>query len=196
MASDKETTEPRYYGLEIGTVIANNDPRKASRVRVNVPGIAEDTGWALPLGAPGAGSAQRGLVDVPPKGSEVGIFFHRGDPHGQAYWLPAHWGIVNGKSEMPSPFADDDVAPDDAQSVKAYETKRWLLTFDERPGKEMLRFADKVTGDKIEFDAHALAISLEATSAVKIKATGQVSIEGTDITIGGRKVLQNGKPIQ
>lgn len=194
MSSDKETHEPRYYGLHSGTVVDTADPQGLCRVRLHIPGVYEgDSPWAYPLGLPGAGSAQRGTIDVPPKGSEVGVFFLQGDPE-RPHWMAGHWGKPGGQTELPTVVKD--VQASDHDKVKGYETKRFLVTYDDRPGQEVFRVEDKVLGVKIEIDAHAAAVNIEGQSQVNIKSKGLVSIDGPIVTIAGRVVLRNGKPIQ
>lgn len=193
MSSQHEEGQARYYGLETGTVIDNADPLGLGRVRVRVPGIIEESPWALPLGTVGGGKAQRGFFDPPDVGADVGILFHRGHPQ-HPFYLPGHWGKPGGVSEAPTPVKN--AAPADATKVKAYETARWLITFDERAGAEILRIEDKKAPDlKIELDGKALAVVIEGTTSIQLKSVGTISIDAAKIQIGGRVVMQNGKPL-
>ena len=194
MASHLEESEPRYYGMHIGVVAANDDPEVLGRVKVRVPGVIDgESPWAWPIGMPGAGSAQRGLFDVPPQGSEVAVWFLQGDPE-RPYWMPGYWGKPGGTSEAPTALKGAE--PAEQGAIKAYETARWLVTYDERQQKERFRIEDKVSGDHIEFDGNKMALEIAATTTIRLVGKGQVLIEGLDISIGGRKLLQNGKPIE
>lgn len=193
MSSAQEQSEPRYYGLYHGVVVDNADPMGLSRVTVRVPGvIGGESGWALPYGFPGAGGPQRGLFDVPEIGTDVYIQFLGGDPQCPR-WTGGNWGKPGGKNEVPTPLLA--VAPAEAHQVKAYETARWLVTYDERAGKESLKIADKISGDNIELDGHAMGIVIKATSILSIQADGVIDIKAPVIQLGGRTVIQNGKPI-
>lgn len=72
-------------------VVDDNDPRQGCRVRVRITGIHADTipdaalPWALPMTqgyASDADSEERsGVVDIPHKGSKVGVRFPSGDAY-------------------------------------------------------------------------------------------------------------------
>ena len=195
MGSDQETTERRYYGLELGVVIDNADPLEIGRVRVRVPGVVnEGTGWALPLGTVGGGSAQRGLYAVPKVGADVGVFFHRGDPDGQAFYVAGHWGRPGGRSEAPTPVAA--AAGAQPEKITAFETDVFLVTYDDRDGKALLRLEDKRSGDHVEIDGVKMSVSVKATTSLQLLCDGLVQIDGVDIQIGGRKLLRGSKPIE
>lgn len=190
MTSQHETDEPRYYGLYHGVIVNNADPKVLGRVTVKVNGVhEEESGWAIPFGFMGAGSAQRGAFDVPPVGSDVFVMYLGGDPE-RPYWTGGNPGAPGGKSEAPT--ALQDVKPEEQGQVKAYETDRYLVTYDDREGKQTLRLLDKIFGDVVEMDGNAGAITIQATSLLRLVSQGTVSIEGTQIQVGGRVVLQNG----
>lgn len=77
--------------IHVGTVVDDNDPRKARRVRVRVAGIHPDAipdnhlPWALPMEQMYASNAEdptrSGRVDIPHKGAKVGVRYPQGDPH-------------------------------------------------------------------------------------------------------------------
>lgn len=184
---------PRYHGVYGGVVVRNDDPDVLGRVTVQVPGIiGGESGWAWPMGLPGAGSMKRGLFDVPPVGSDVFVMFLGGDPD-RPLWMGGNYGKPGGKSEVPTPL--QTATPADQTRVKVYETERWLVTYDERAGKESLKLEDKISGDNIELDGHAMAVVIKATSLLHVAADGAINLKAPVIQIGGRTVLQNGKPI-
>ncbi len=193
MAGEFDTTDPRYTGLYIGQVVDREDPERLGRVRVKIPGLVEPaSAWALPLGTVGGGSDRRGFFAVPEKWAEVGVLFHQGDVD-HPYYLSGHWGRPGGATELPEPAKNLSTA--DTPQVRAFETARFLLVFDDRGHKEALLLKDKLSGDQLEFDGAALGITIKATSALILKADGLVSIEGTTVVINGRLVLPGPKPI-
>jgi uncharacterized protein involved in type VI secretion and phage assembly len=193
MAFDFEGHELRYQGLYIGQVVDRADPEQLGRVRVRIPGLIEPAStWAFPLGTVGGGSEGRGFFAVPEVGAEVGILFHQGDVD-HPYYLSGHWGKPGGASEVPSPARA--LSSGNAPKVRAFETRRFVLVFDDRDGQEGLRIADKISGDQIEFDGVAMGITIKATSALRLQADGLVSIEGTTVVINGRLVLPIGGAI-
>ena len=193
MAGEFDTDDPRYTALYMGEVVDRDDPECLGRVRVRIPGLIEPaSAWAWPLGTLGGGSDRRGFFSVPEKGAEVGVLFHQGDvdhPH----YLCGHWGKPDGQAEVPEPVRE--VAKEEAPQVRAFETGRFLLVFDDRDGKEALVVKDKKSGDQIEFDGKGMGITVKATSALMLKADGMVSIDAAVVQINGRLVMPGTKPI-
>ncbi|HET9621800.1 MAG TPA: phage baseplate assembly protein V [Kofleriaceae bacterium] len=193
MAGEFDTHDPRYTALYLGCVVDRADPACLGRVRVRIPGLVEPaSAWAFPLGTVGGGSAARGFFAVPEVGAEVGVLFHQGDVD-QPWYLPAHWGMPGGHTEVPS--AAGGLSATDTPNVRVFETPRFELVFDDRDGHEALRIRDKRSGDQVELDGGAMGITLKATSALILQADGLVRIEATTLTLNGRLVLPGTSPI-
>lgn len=193
MSSDKEETEPRYYGLELGTVADNVDPKGLGRVRLIVPGIIDQPSpWAPQIGTLSGGGPQRGAFSVPDKGADVGVLFHRGDPE-RPYYIGGHFGEPAGGAEVPEDVKE--VPADKRHDVHGFDTKAWKLFIDDRPESQALRLKHKHLNLAIEIDGKKGTVDVAGEVAVNVKATGMVNIEAPQIQIGGRIVLQNGKPI-
>lgn len=193
MAGEFDTDDPRYTALYIGEVVDRDDPEGLGRVRVRIPGLIDPASpWAFPLGTVGGGSDRRGFFSVPEKGAEVGVLFHQGDID-HPFYLCGHWGKPNGQAEVPEPARN--LPKEETAQVRAFETKRFLLAFDDREGKEAFLIKDKVSGDQIEFDGVGMGITIKATTALLLKADGMVNIEGAAVQINGRLVLPGPKPI-
>lgn len=184
MAGEFDTDDPRFTALYIGEVVDREDPEGIGRVRVRIPGLVEPaSSWAFPLGTVGGGSAQRGFFAVPEKGAEVGVFFHQGDVD-HPYYLSGHWGKPDGKAEVPEPVKD--LSKEDAPKVRAFETERFLLVFDDRSGSEKLVLKDKSTNDIIVIEA-ATGIRIKTAKDVTVEAEGNVVVTGDNVTITGAK---------
>ncbi len=185
MAGEFDTDDPRFTALYIGEVVDREDPEGIGRVRVRIPGLVEPaSSWAFPLGTVGGGSAQRGFFAVPEKGAEVGVFFHQGDVD-HPYYLSGHWGKPDGKAEVPEPVKD--LSKEDAPKVRAFETDRFLLVFDDRSGSEKLLLKDKATED---------LILIEAATGIRIKTAKDVMVEvegNVVVTAGGVEVFHLNK---
>lgn len=193
MAGEFDTDDPRYTALYIGEVVDREDPEGLGRVRVRIPGLVDPASpWAFPLGTVGGGSDRRGFFSVPEKGAEVGVLFHQGDVD-HPFYLCGHWGKPNGQAEVPEPARG--LPKEETPQVRAFETKRFLLAFDDREGKEAFLIKDKKSGDQIEFDGVAMGITIKATAGLVLKADGLVNIEGAAVQINGRLVLPGPKPI-
>jgi uncharacterized protein involved in type VI secretion and phage assembly len=193
MAGEFDTDDPRYTALYIGEVVDREDPEGLGRVRVRIPGLVDPASpWAFPLGTVGGGSDRRGFFSVPEKGAEVGVLFHQGDVD-HPFYLCGHWGKPSGQAEVPEPARS--LPKEETPQVRAFETKRFLLAFDDREGKEAFLIKDKKSGDQIEFDGVAMGITIKATAGLVLKADGLVNIEGAAVQINGRLVLPGPKPI-
>lgn len=193
MAGEFDTDDPRYTALYIGEVVDREDPEGLGRVRVRIPGLIDPASpWAFPLGTVGGGSDRRGFFSVPEKGAEVGVLFHQGDVD-HPFYLCGHWGKPNGQAEVPEPARN--LSKEEVPQVRAFETGRFLLVFDDREGKEAFLIKDKKSGDQIEFDGAAMGITIKATAGLVLKADGLVNIEGAAVQINGRLVLPGPKPI-
>ena len=192
--------EVRYPGLYIGEVVDREDPEGIGRVRVRIPGLVEPaSNWAFPLGTVGGGSDRRGFYSVPEKGAEVGVLFHQGDvdhPH----YLCGHWGKPDGNAEVPEPVRD--LSKEDAPKVRAFETERFLLVFDDRSGSEKLLLKDKATEDLILIEAAtgiriktAKDVTVEVEGNVVLTAKGDASIDvdgDVSVTAGGSAKVDAG----
>jgi len=142
----------RLAGIEVGTVIARDDPDGLGRVRVRVPGIVggESPNWAEPYGGTGGGSAQRGTFDPPAVGANVGVFFRRGDPDFPCYICGPH-GAPGGTTDVPT---DGEVEGDDRQNA-VLEDEEWLIQRDSRSAAvpQRWRVQHKSTGAEIVIDS-------------------------------------------
>ena len=180
MSSPFHTDSPadgRLLGLLVGYVTDRADPQGLGRVRVCIPGLIEpESSWAWPLGTGGGGSIGRGIFAVPEVNAEVAVFFDRGDVE-RPHYLCGHWG----RGEAP--------ADNPANLVIATPTFRVEICELPEPSFKIINIR---TGDHIHFNAADNTITLDATTAIMLRAVGAISLEGRQITIGGRVV----RPIQ
>lgn len=186
--------KPRYFAPEHGVVTDNADPLGLYRVKLRVPGIIEETEWALPFGTQGGGSKGRGAWVVPDVGADVVVQFLGGDverPIYQCGW----WGIPDAGTEMPTEAAAVD--PADAHKVQTiHESSKLKVWVDERPGKEQLGIQNKDDENTfIQIDLANGTITLQATAALILKSYGLVKIEGIQVYISDRIVTPDSKPI-
>jgi hypothetical protein len=189
MPNEHEGTGRKLVGLYEGPVVDNKDPKKLGRVKVNIPGVAEPTGWAFPLGWAGAGGKKRGGWSPPPVGAEVGVMFKMGDPDHPRY-LPGFPG------EGETPDEVEEASVEDAVKVPfVFNGDRFKIVMDERPGKARMAIEDKKTGDVYEIDGVKLGCRIKSTSALSIECDGAIDIKGSSVTINGRRVAPNGQPI-
>ncbi len=204
MSDETDGQHGKRLAMYVGTVTRNDDPEKLGRVRLRIPGVIEpESGWALPMGMPGGGTKRRGFYNPPDPGAEVCVFFNAGEVDAP-YYLPGNWG--RGETPGPvggyghpktdgSPGDPEDIDPRDAAKVKSFETAKWILTFDDRDGKEKFYAENKRTGDHVLIDGSGGAVDIKATTLLNIHCDGIVNIDGTQVNIRQRPVMPNGKAI-
>jgi hypothetical protein len=186
---DLDADDTKLLGLYVGFVTNRRDPERLGRVRVCVPGVVEpESAWAWPLGTVGGGSKDNGLFNVPELGAEVGVFFEQGNVE-RPHYLSSHWGKPGGVSELP------EEAQRDPPDNRVLATKTFRVELDETKDGRSLRITNKKTGDHLVFDAEENSVTLEATSAITLRAVGAIALEATQITIGGRVVRPIADPI-
>ncbi|WP_428263678.1 phage baseplate assembly protein V [Haliangium sp.] len=184
-----DARDPRFFGIYEGFVVDCDDPDKLGRVRVQVPGLLEPmSGWAYPAGTVGGGAKDCGFFAVPPKGAEVYVFFVGGDLD-QPRYLAGHWGVTDAGNEVPAEAQRP--SPDN----RVIATPNFRIELDEGVGSRGLRITNKTTGDLIELNAEDNSITIQATTALTLRATGLVDISGAIVQINGRPVLAGGDPI-
>jgi Rhs element Vgr protein len=183
---------PAVNGLQVGIVDAfEEDPDKAYRVKVILPGIDEKKGavWAR-FASPDAGK-ERGYFFRPEPGDEVVVGFFNDDPR-QAVILGA---MYSSKNSLPKGIA----APSQKNIEKGIVTKSGTtigfiddskaMVFIETPEANKILLDDDAQTIKIS-DQHGNMISMskdgiEIKSAkdVTIKASGNVEIKGTKVDV-------------
>ena len=182
MRVDYDDPDPPFLGLEIGVVVNRDDPAGLGRVRIRIPGIVPASAWAFPLGAPGGGSGDRGTWWLPEEGAEVGVFFKRGDPD-HPYYLPANWGAPASGNEVP---AAAQVAGKGDPDIRVFAFGAYDMVIDTRPATKSFKIVDKADGENLlEFDGVTRVLTISATTAIRINATGAIEIQGLITTIQG-----------
>jgi len=186
---DIGTHDTRLPAMYVGYVTHRKDPEGLGRVRVCIPGVLDPhSTWAWPLGTSGGGLKDRGFFAVPEEGAEVAVFFNQGDVD-EPYYLSAHWGKPDGESEVPE---EAQVDPPDNRVIA---TPTFRIELDESDKAKKLKLTNRKTGDFLLFDAEENTVTLQGTTAITIKAVGAISLEATQITIGGRAVRPVPDPI-
>ncbi|MEX0769189.1 MAG: type VI secretion system tip protein VgrG [Balneolaceae bacterium] len=178
---------PPIHGLQIGVVTnLHEDPDGEDRIKVRMPVIdPQNEGvWARMISLD-AGDG-RGIVFRPEVGDEVIVGCVNDDPRD-----PVILGMVH-SSEYPSPLPAEEennekgivtrselklMFDDDKKSitVETPDGNKWVLSDDE----SVIRIEDS-NGNKISLTEDG--ISIESAGDLSLKASGDVTIEGTNIS--------------
>jgi len=179
---------PSVTGLQIGIVtVLQGDPDGEDRIKVRLPMIrtSDDGIWAR-ISTLDAGN-ERGTFFRPEIGDEVIVGFLNDDPR-----HPVVLGMVH-SSAKPAPEP-----PKDTNHQKGYvsrekmkfnfDDEKKIITLETPAGNKMvlsedakgISFVDQ-NGNKITMDDSGIAI--ESIKDVIIKATGDVKIDGMNITV-------------
>lgn len=181
----------RLFGVYEGKVTDSADPKKLGRVKVELPGIADDpsTGWALPRGGRGR---NRGWYAPPEVGAPVYVQFVNGDPDRPIY-EPANFPEDEEGSFTPTDA--QGVPPEDAAKIKTFETDYFSITIDEREAQPLLVIKNKQSGDMIEFDAKRQGITIQTAYMLRLISDAMVDIDAPTVKIKGRIVTATSKPL-
>jgi Rhs element Vgr protein len=185
---------PAVSGLQLGLVTSLEDPDGEDRVQVRIPMIdpSEEGIWAR-VASLDAG-AERGAFFRPEVGDEVVMGCLDGDPR-----HPVILGMLNGSAKpAPLPASDDN-------HQKGFVTRgKMKLLFDddkisvtiETPNKNQLVVSDDAGGitltdendNKIVLSSDGIV--LESAGKLTLKASGDVSIEGANVSSKAKQELQ------
>nr|DAK73158.1 MAG TPA: baseplate assembly protein [Bacteriophage sp.] len=179
---------PAIQGLQIGIVTdLENDPDTQDRIRVRLPIIdpAEDGIWTR-VACLDAGN-NRGTFFRPEIGDEVVVGFLNNDPR-----HPVVLGMLNSSSK-PAPLKaankNDEkgytsrsgmkmIFNDDEKSLKIETPAGKKVTISEKEG--YIQMEDE-NNNKVTMDSSA--ISLQSGADIKLKATGDLTIEAVNISL-------------
>lgn len=177
---------PPVSGLQIGLVTSLEDPDSEDRVQVRIPLIdpSEEGVWAR-VASLDAGDS-RGAFFRPEIGDEVVLGFLDDDPRN-----PVILGMLN-SSAKPAPITASD---DNHEKGFVSRGEMKLLFNDEKnsisietPNGNMLVLSEEDGGIKLEDEngnslvLNADGVAIESASDLNIKASGDINIEGTNVT--------------
>jgi len=188
---DDAFEEQRLTGLYAGLVIDRQDPEGLGRVRVQIPGIVDESAWALPKGS---GAAQWGSNIVPPEGADVYVQFVNGRIDRPVYEPGWPGNPTSGKETFPE-FEDPDVA--------VFGIGPFRMVIDNREGQEtatvkMIRDVNGNEESMVEFTLELASNSFSGfvQTALILEAGGIVDIDANQVQIRKRVVMPIPRPIQ
>jgi len=177
---DGDPRDARLMGMLGGVVTDRKDPLGLGRVRVKIPGLFEPMGiWALPQG--GGGGRNSGFFSVPQLDADVNVWFRNGDPDAP-YYMASSWGT----GEAPAESEDGPVPLDPDNHVWSFPGFR--MEWNTGGGVQKFRITNQKTGDTITMDQASNEILIKGTTRVVIESDGEINLNATMITIGGRPV--------
>jgi uncharacterized protein involved in type VI secretion and phage assembly len=166
----------RFYGVVIGVVTNNQDPKDMGRVKVKFPWLSEsgESNWAR-VASPMAGK-ERGLYCLPEVDDEVLVMFEHGSVE-RPYVVGALW---NGKDAPPEKNSDKK---NNKRLLKSRSGH--VITLDDTEGAEKISIADKSGNNTLVFDTKANTVTLTSGKDLAIQAKGNISLsaDSGDVSI-------------
>lgn len=165
----------RIYGVVIGIVTNNRDPKKLGRVKVKFPWLSDkdESNWAR-IATLMAGNRQ-GTYFLPEVNDEVLVAFERGDVH-FPYILGALW---NGKDKPPTP---NDDGKNNVRVIQSRSGHRICLN--DENGKEKIEIIDKSGKNSLVFDTEKNAIAITSSQDITLSASqGTLKLEAKTIEL-------------
>ena len=163
--------DSQFFGVTIGIVTNNQDPKNLGRVKVKYPWLSEETEshWARVL-SPMAGS-DRGIYFLPEVDDEVLLAFEQGDIN-FPYILGALW---NGK-DLP-PLKNED-GKNNQRMIKSRSGHQ--IVFDDTEGKEQIVIQDKTAKNKIVIDSQDNKMDIDVEGDLTITTKGKITLHSKD----------------
>lgn len=171
-----------------GEVTRRDDPDGLGRVKILIPGIIEPEtpNWAWPVGAPGAGFAQRGTFEPPAVGATVLVLFKMGE-RDHPYFMTGPWGEPSGVSDVPT---NAEVEDNDRQNAVT-EDEEWRIERDSRTSQKKLTITHRSSNLRLILEAAAGAdnITIETDGGPKVELKGTAQEANLDSGLGPALLL-------
>ena len=174
-----------FNGNYRGTVVNNNDPLKAGRIRVRMHGVYDNVSdealpWAIYADPLMGGVANVGGFFIPDEGGEVWCFFENGD-----FMKPVFFaGAVGGKGRQEEKGSELGTYPKN-RSFKTHQGH--VVEFDDTPDQTRIRIHHKSgteitmldNGDVEETVIGNVIRNVEGNVTETIKGDHTVNVEGS-----------------
>lgn len=165
----------RIFGVVVGIVTNNKDPKEMGRIKVRFPWLSDEdeSQWARVL-TPMAGN-NRGFYYLPEVDDEVLVAFENGVID-FPYVLGAMW---NGKDKPPESNSD---GKNNLRTIKSRSGH--IVRLDDSSGSEKIEIIDKSGRNKIVIASSDNTITIESNSDITIKsATGKLKMSAMSVEI-------------
>lgn len=210
----RDTRYPRYDSIYVGSVVAINDPLSLCRVRVRIPGLIDESRWAMPIGL--SLGEQAGDWAIPEVGSNVVVWFLQGSVDHPYYAYGPH-AAPSGQSEAPSEankspllrvlkFGGQTLTFDASSDLMRLKTaSEYEIVIDETnkkislttpTGKE-ISVSDSTNQAIVKTQSQSITIN-EAGQSIDIVSTAQVNLTAPttnvvgSLNVAGSAVTMNG----
>ncbi|MBI1181878.1 MAG: type VI secretion system tip protein VgrG [Alphaproteobacteria bacterium] len=181
-------TIPPVRGLQIGVVAAlESDPAGEDRIQIRLPSITETDGLVWARQALLDAGDSRSTSFKPEVGDEVVVGFLNDDPR-----YPVVLGALH-SSAKPNPIPGTNDNHEKAIVTRSGMRLHWnddkvVATIDTPAGNRIVLSEDDTSilvedqnGNKLELNADGIA--MESAKDIKLKATGDVKIEGVNVEV-------------
>jgi uncharacterized protein involved in type VI secretion and phage assembly len=176
--SSNNEQQGRFYGVAIGIVSNNQDPKNLGRVRMKFPWLSDDheSDWCR-MASPMAGGG-RGAYFLPEVEDEVLVAFEHGDVR-CPYVVGGMW---NGKDAPPANNSDGQ------NNIRAIHSRSGhLIRLDDTDGAEKIEVIDKTGSNSVTIESASNNITITCTGTLKLQAD-----QGIEITSqAGVKITAN-----
>ncbi|WP_420597551.1 VgrG-related protein [Deinococcus sp.] len=181
------------YGLVIGIVTNNDDPKNQGRVKLKFPWLSEkdESDWAR-IATPGGGN-KRGMAWIPEVEDEVLVGFEMGDMH-HPYVVGGLW---NGQDAPPEPTAKLVKGGKTIHRVH-YSRKGHKIIMDdsdETPGVTV----EDMNGNTIHIDSKKNTLTIQMKGDISVESQGKMEFKaqtGVSIDAGAGSVIVKGLTIE
>lgn len=170
----------KIYGVVMGIVTNNQDPKKMHRVQVKFPWLADDAGsWWARIATPMSGGG-RGMYFLPEVNDEVLVAFEHGDVR-FPYVVGSLW---NGQDSPPSNNADGQ------NNIRVIHSRSGhLVRLDDTNGDEKVEVIDKTGGNSITIKSSDNSITIVCTGRMSLQANGIDITSQSDLNIQANTTL-------
>lgn len=187
---DRELAE--LGGFYWGVVVNRDDPERRGRVRAEIPGVMDLSGWLQPVGWSGAGAAGQGRYRPSTVGAPILVGFVQGDRE-EGFYMAGPPGAPAGVPDIPTAAASETSLG--AADYDSYETTDFRVhILDRGPGASKLVLQSKHNNMLIEMDNADRSLTIQGETSVNIFCpNGQIDIRGGVVAIQGKQVFKLGR---
>lgn len=167
--------ERRNYGVVIGIVTNNRDPKGMGRVKVKFPWLedGEESNWAR-IASPAAGNG-RGTYWIPEVNDEVLVAFEHGSIN-RPYVLGGLW---SGQDKPPLDINEAVSGDGRVQKFVWKSRSGHTIIIDDSDSGAGISICDKTGKNMLVIDSMKNALKVSASGDITIEAQGKVTIKGT-----------------